>query len=215
MKTSVYIVDDHPVVRRGFTVLIEGEMGLTVCGAAGSAMEAIAGIRELRPDIVLTDLSMPGSSGLQLVEWIVAELPAVKVLVCSTYDDALYAERVIAAGAHGYVRKQEAETQIIEAIKRVRDGRIYLETGVRDELLRNLFTRRRSEGVESVTRLSNRELDVFSGIGQGLTSKEIAQGLNLSTKTVETYRANIKTKLGIERNGDLVRRAVLWVDSSV
>ena len=207
--TRILIVDDHPLVRTGFAQLIGDCADLEVCGEAGNMAEALKAIDAAAPDLAIIDLSLAGGSGLDLIERIKSRDSGILMLVASMHDEALYAERVLAAGARGYVNKQEAQDQIIHAIRTVLSGKVYLSQAMTERLLNGMIdadSERR--GIES---LSNRELQVFELIGQGVATGQMAKQLNLSVKTIETHQAHIKKKLGLSSAHELTQRAIRWV----
>jgi RNA polymerase sigma factor (sigma-70 family) len=211
--TRVMIVDDHPIVCLGLSRMIEEQPDLTVCATADNAKEALQKIRLHLPELVLVDLSLKESSGLDLLEQIRVEMPHLPLLAISMYDESLYAERAIRAGSNGYIMKQENPERILEAVRIVAAGRIFLSNRMSTKLL-NLFLRGNSRDIQSpIEKLSNRELEVFKLIGEGLSTREIAERLHLSPKTVETHRSRIKKKLEIEKSTQLIRYAMKWVDS--
>lgn len=201
----VLIVDDHPVVRQGIKLMIEAEPDLTICGEAQTEQQARKLVRELRPDALLVDLSLSEGDGFNVVRDVHAHFPEIRVLVLSMHDEAIYAERLLAEGASGYIMKQAATDQLVTALRTVLRG----ERFVSDTLKRSLETRREVEGAPS-SRLSSRELQVISLIGQGLGTREIADNLSLSVKTVETHRLTIKRKLALDTNAQLVQYAMKW-----
>jgi DNA-binding NarL/FixJ family response regulator len=201
----VLIVDDHPVVRQGIKLMIEAEPDLTICGEAQTEQQARKMVRELRPDALLVDLSLSEGDGFNVVRDVHAHFPEICVLVLSMHDEAIYAERLLAEGASGYIMKQAATDQLVTALRTVLRG----ERFVSDTLKRSLETRREVEGGPS-SRLSSRELQVISLIGRGLGTREIADNLSLSVKTVETHRLTIKRKLALDTNAQLVQYAIKW-----
>jgi DNA-binding NarL/FixJ family response regulator len=207
-KTRILIVDDHPVVRLGLTHLLSNEPDLEVCGEAESAAEAQEKVEAMAPDLVLVDISLPDTSGLELIKRLKAKDESLKMLVASMHDEKLFAERALKAGALGYVHKEEAPDDIVTAIRRVLSGKVYLSPAMTDHMLQTVTGGEpQTLGVAS---LSDRELEVFSLLGQARTTQEIADRLHLSVKTVETYRENIKSKLGLTNHNELIRRAVEW-----
>lgn len=206
----VLVVDDHPVFRAGLVQVLGGEPGLAVCGEAGSAEEALGLLERLAPDLLVVDISLGGASGLELVKQVHQRRPGLPTLVLSMHDETLFAERSLRAGARGYVNKQEAVGHMIAAMRKVLSGGTYLSRRMAARL-----EGRRAEGgarpEEPVATLSDRELEVFSLIGQGLGTRDIAERLGLSIKTVETYREHIKNKLLLDTATELTRRAVAWV----
>jgi DNA-binding NarL/FixJ family response regulator len=211
-KKRVFLVDDHPAMRQGLKQLIEQEAGLTVCGQAGDIPSALEGIKKTKPDIAIVDLTLKDASGLDLVKDLKVHCPALPVLILSMHNEVFYAERAIRAGAHGYIMKEATTESIIEAIRRVLAGDVYLSAGVSSRILKNMAGGSKSkEG--SVDNLSDRELEVFRLLGQGLTTRGIAERLNLSVKTVESYREHIKIKLHLDNAAKLVQAAVEWTQS--
>jgi len=207
------VVDDHPVFRQGLVALIKSDERYNVCGEAGSATEAVAVLEQAVPDIALVDISLVGKTGLDLVRTLKTEHPEMLILIISMHDEVVYAKRALKAGARGYVMKQEAASVMLDAIKTVLSGKIYVSAQMRDRLLESVFTQPREEEVPSVDRLSDRELEVLDLIGQGYGAAEVAKVLNLSVKTVNAYRDHIKEKLCIQGAGELRRFAVKWVQS--
>jgi DNA-binding NarL/FixJ family response regulator len=206
----VFLVDDHPVVRLGLTQMLTAQPDLAICGEAASGDEALERIPECRPDLVVIDISLGGQSGLDLIEQLRRRLPEVKMLVSSMHGEELYAERALAAGAQGYVQKSKAVDHIVDAVRRVLGGGVYLSRRMTDRLLRT-FARPHAEPAGDPTeRLSNRELEVFALLGDGASTRKIAERLHISIKTVETHRERIKEKLGLEDANQLIRRAVIW-----
>jgi DNA-binding NarL/FixJ family response regulator len=207
------IIDDHPLMRKGLAMSLEGEIDLEVCAQAGTAEDGLEMLEDTDPDLMIVDISLPGISGLEMIKHVHSIKSELDVLVVSRHDEALYAERVIRAGASGYVMKLEASDVIVQAVRRVLDGGIYVSEDINERLLMNLA----SGGRDSVSRsplevLSDRELEVFALIGQGLVTREIADRLHLSVKTVESYRARIKNKLNLSSAAELMRHAVRWVE---
>jgi len=207
----ILIVDDHPLVRSGFVQLISDEPDLEVCGEAADEAQALQLVAATMPDLVIVDLSLAGGSGINLIERIKAHYGEVCMLVVSMHDESLFAERVLTAGALGYLNKQEAPSNIIRAIRRVLDGRVYLSDKLTERLLDSLTGMAKAPGQSPMQRLSNRELEVFELIGRGMTTGKIADHLQLSTKTIETHRENIKKKLGLASGQELTRRAMHWL----
>ncbi|OHD64242.1 MAG: DNA-binding response regulator [Spirochaetes bacterium RBG_13_51_14] len=208
MKKKVFIVDDHPVVRQGLAAFINGEDDLIVCGDAEDAESAIRLIGERRPDIVIADLSLKGTGGLELTAAIKSRFN-IPVLVLSMHDENFYAERAIRAGARGYIMKKESMETVVKALRDIIAGKIYVNTELKEWLLGKLLTS--SDITQSpLDSLTNREMEVFHLIGRGLSNRHIAQELSLSVKTVETYRARIIEKLKLKDSSELVRYAVQW-----
>jgi DNA-binding NarL/FixJ family response regulator len=205
---KIMLVDDHPVMRNGLAQLIDHEADLKVCGQFDDAGMAFAAIPELQPNLAIVDLSLKSSSGLDLVKNIKATHPSVVVLVLSMHDETLYAERVLHAGASGYIMKQEATDRVLSAIRQVLNGGIYLSEGMSSKFVHRLATGRTVVGGSVTERLSDRELEVFGLIGQGRGTRQIAEHLRLSVKTIESHRAHIKEKLNIKTSTELVHMAI-------
>ena len=201
----VLIVDDHPVVRQGIKLMINSQPDLTVCGEAHNEQEARRLVRDLKPDALVVDLSLDQGDGFNVVRDVNAHFPDIRVLVLSMHDEAVYAERLLAQGAAGYIMKQAATEQLITALRAVLRG----EQFISDTLRQSLATRNAEDG-DAASRLSTRELQVISLIGQGLGTREIAENLSLSVKTVETHRLTIKRKLALDTNAQLVQYAIKW-----
>ncbi len=213
VKTRIFIVDDHPMMRDGLAQLISQQPDMETCGQAGDAFEAVEQIKAAEPSLVLADITLPGRDGLELIKDIQALDPAIAVLVLSMHDEALYVERVLRAGGRGYVMKQEGGKRIMEAIRQVASGQISVSEKMSAKIL-EIFSGRRPEAAASpVETLTDREFQVFQCIGRGQETKEIATLLHVSPKTVEVHRANIKAKLKIKSMGELIRYSVRWVDS--
>jgi DNA-binding NarL/FixJ family response regulator len=207
--TRILIVDDHPLVRTGLAQLISDCPDLEVCGEAGDMAEALRQIDALDPDLAIIDLSLAGGSGLDLIEHVKSRNRDLPMLVASMHDETLYAERVLAAGARGYINKQEAQERIIRAIRRVLGGKVYLSERMTERMLSGMVDSNHEK--RDIDSLSNRELQVFELIGQGISTSHIASRLNLSTKTIETHQAHIKKKLGLGSAHELTQRAIRWV----
>lgn len=207
----IVIVDDHPVSREGLAIRIASEPDLEVCGQAADVGEALEVVARTCPDLVVIDISLKDSSGLSLIEQLKMHPDPPRMLVWSMYEDSLYADRALRAGAMGYVNKQAASASMIEAIRRVLSGKVYVSPEISDILLNRIVCRK--EGVQGspLEELSNRELETFQLIGRGMTTKEVARRMKLSPKTVETYRARLKDKLGVETMPELTRYAAQWV----
>ncbi|MGA2034928.1 MAG: response regulator transcription factor [Thermoguttaceae bacterium] len=209
-RVRILIVDDHPLVRRGLSDTISAEPDLEVCGEAADTEEALRLVEASHPHVVIVDLSLKTGHGIDLIEQIKARDDQVKMLVASMHDEALFAERVLRAGAVGYLSKQEPPEKIIDAIRRVMRGEVCLSPRMANRLLHSVVGGE-SLGHDPIQMLSNRELEVFDMIGQGMSTKQIAGKLNLSHKTIETHREKIKTKLNLSNANELSHRAVQWV----
>jgi DNA-binding NarL/FixJ family response regulator len=209
--SSVFIVDDHPIVRQGLKLLINQEADLTVCGEAEDAKAALLSIRKLKPAIAIIDISLGRDSGIELIKNIKLQYPDLSVLVLSMHDESLYAERAFRAGAKGYIMKQEAPEKVIIAIRRVLQGDIYLSEAMGSKMLNKLIYSSRELLSSPVELLSDREMQVFKLLGSGLSTRQVADQLHVSIKTVEAYRANIKDKLKLKSSSELVQHAIHWV----
>ncbi|HUO01620.1 MAG TPA: response regulator transcription factor [Rhizomicrobium sp.] len=206
-KAKVFLVDDHPLVREMLKSLIEQQPDMAACGEAEDAAHALKGIAAGRPNVAIIDLSLRESSGLELIKQIKHRHPQVSQIVLSMHDEKLYAERAIRAGARGYVMKRESTRQIVAAIRAVRGGKLWLSQTVSDSFARR-FVGAPSQAGSSLEQLSDRELEVFNLLGQGLSTREIAQSLNVSIKTVQAYCARIKLKLQLSSATELLREAM-------
>jgi len=207
-------VDDHPVVLEGYRILLSSQADFLVCATAGSAPEAVAAVERERPQLVITDLTMPGRSGLDLIKDLAALAPALKILVISMHDESLWAERALKAGAKGYVMKDCDSSTVIAAARAVLAGGIYLSPAMSARVLGAFAsTRPRGSSVSPLECLSDREFEVFRLFGDGLTAKEIAAQLNISPKTVAVHRDHIKDKIGFLTSAEMIREAVRWVAS--
>ena len=209
----IVLVDDHPIVREGLARLINREPGLEVCGEADGPQDAMRVVAAQKPDVVVTDLSFPDMSGLEFIKSLKSRFPELPVLVLSVRDESLFAERVLRAGARGYVMKDEAGENIKEAILRVLGGEVYLSAAMAREAMEAMAGHRSREGKLPADVLSDRELQVFEMIGRGLGANDIARDLRLSPKTIETHRAKIKAKMGLADAGELRRRAIQWIQN--
>jgi DNA-binding NarL/FixJ family response regulator len=212
-KTAILIVDDHPIIRQGLTELINQEIDLTVCGEAEEAHRAMQAIKSLKPDIVIVDISLKQTSGMELIKDIKAQYPNLAVLALSMHDESLYAERALRAGAKGYIMKAEATEKVVTAIRKVMSGQIYVSDRMAAKMVRKLVSSEPDVGASAIERLSDRELEVFHLIGQGYGTRQIAERLHLSIKTIETYRAHIKEKLNLADAAELLQYAIQWVSS--
>ena len=213
VQRKVLIVDDHPIVRQGLRRMIEPEPDLVVCGEVQTEREARAAIRALAPDVVIVDISLAQGDGLELVRDVHAQRPELPMLVLSMHDELIYAERLLAAGASGYIMKQAASDQLLIALRKVLDGEVYLSESLAGNLGRSEGAGGSGVGADPIDRLSNRELQVLSLIGRGMSSREAAEALGLSVKTVETHRQSLKRKLNLATNAQLLQYAINWYAS--
>lgn len=211
-KKRIIIVDDHPIMQKGLSTILEAEHGFEVVEKFDNAEEVLKVYEDLSPDLAIIDISLPGMSGLELVKHLSSRDPELKILVVSRHDESLYAERVIRAGAKGYVMKLEAGEQLVKAIKKILKGGIYVSDEVSEKLLMGMARGNKEMNTSPIDQLSDRELEVFEFTGKGNTTREIAEKLHLSVKTVESYRARIKTKLNLDNATELMMHAVKWVE---
>jgi DNA-binding NarL/FixJ family response regulator len=212
-KNRIFIVDDHPIVRKGLAQLINQEEDLVVCGEADNAETALELLKKVKPDLAIVDISLRGLDGIELTKLIRARFDSIPVLVVSMHDESLFAERALKVGARGYIMKQEAIEKMMEAIRKVLRGELYVSERVSANIVKR-FVDGKAEGVSSPEGLlSDRELEVFQLIGQGFGTRQIADQLHVSVKTVESYRANIKEKLNLKNATELMKHAVHWIDN--
>jgi DNA-binding NarL/FixJ family response regulator len=207
-KKRIFLVDDHPIVRKGLAQLIDSEPDLSVIGQGEEAYESLRAIREAKPHLVLVDVSLKNSDGIELVKELKAQAPELPVLVVSMHDESLYAERALRAGAGGYVMKQEPPETLLSAIRTVLGGGVYVSGKMGATLLQRMVGAKKGTGALPMDRLTDRELEVFRMIGAGHSVKEIADKLFLSAKTVEAHREHIKQKLNIRSSAELLRFAI-------
>ena len=213
-KARILLVDDHRVVLEGYQFMLNAQPDLQVCGTASSAAEALTAVEQLQPDMVVTDLTLTGRGGLDLIKDIQALFPGMKILVCSMHDELLYAERAMAAGAAGYVMKDADGPTFVGAIRTVLSGQRFMSARLADRVLGSFGAARpRGSTASPIEKLSDREFEVFRLFGEGRTAKEIAARLNLSPKTVSVHRDHIKEKMGFETSAEMIRQAVRWVES--
>ncbi len=211
-KIRIMIVEDHPIFRLGLKELIEQERDLIVCGEAEDVPKALNDIIQLEPDMVIVDISLKGRNGIDLIKDINKYHKSIPVLVLSMHDESLYAERALHAGARGYIMKEEASESIVKAIRTVLDGKIYASEQFMGKLLSQFANQPQNYDKSPVERLTDRELEVFIAVGKGMTTKQIAVQLNLSMKTIGTYRERIKDKLDLKNAAELIRYAVNWIN---
>lgn len=206
----IFVVDDHPLVRRGLRQLIEDEPDLMVCCESGSIAETLQSIEHCIPDLLIIDISLPDGNGLDLVKRLLARDPGIRILVSSMHDEELFAQRALRAGAKGYLNKQEAAERVLDAVRQILKGKMYVSQRMTERLLQDVAANAPRSSRSPIERLSDRELEVFELIGRGQGASEIANKLNLSVKTIETHRANIKRKLNLASANELTRSAVQW-----
>lgn len=212
-RKKIVVVDDHPMMRKGLAMTLDAEHGFEVVAQMERAEEVIQKFDELSPDLAVVDISLPGMSGLELIKHLISRDPELKILVVSRHEETLYAERVIRAGAKGYVMKMEAADVLLKAAKKILKGGIYVSSEVSEKLLMGMARGQKDISESPIDLLSDRELEVFELTGKGNNTREIAEKLHLSVKTVESYRARIKTKLNLENATELMMHAVKWVEN--
>ncbi len=209
-KLRVLIVDDHPITRQGMRALVNQQLNLEVCGEADNAAQAMDLVKQLKPDLAILDIALKTTSGIELTKDLKIQAPNLPILIVSMHDEAMYAERALRAGAMGYVMKQDAGEKVATAIEHVLRGDIYLSNKMKEKMLHR-FVNKKSDGmVFAIDTLSDREMEVFTLIGNGYSTRQIAQQLNLSSKTIDSYREHLKLKLGLESGAELVRHAIQW-----
>jgi DNA-binding NarL/FixJ family response regulator len=211
-RAKILILDDHPILRRGIAEYINSTADITVCGEAEDCRTALTMMTSEKPDLVIVDISLNGSSGIEFLKILKVEHPDVPALVLSMHDELLYAERVLREGARGYVTKQEAVEKIVTAIRKVLEGQIYLSDRMVERILEKKYMGQAN--LSPMESLSDRELEVFRLIGEGATTVGIAQQLHRSVKTIETYRARIKVKFNLKNNMELIRLAMHWAQNT-
>ncbi len=209
-RTEILLVDDHPLVRERLADIINGEPDLAICGEAEDRYQALQAIESHAPKLAIVDITLKRSDGLELIKDIHARWPSLLILVVSMHDESLYAERVIRAGARGYITKQEATRNILGAIRQVLAGDIYLNTAIATHIISRLTSPPGLPSAAPVTLLTDRELQVFELTGRGLNTRQVAKELHLGPKTVETYRFRIRQKLQLKDPQDLLQSAIAW-----
>ncbi len=212
-SNAILIVDDHPVLRRGLASLIESEPDLTVCGEASTCESALEAVQQTQPDLVTVDLELDGSDGLQLIKQMKSRHQEIPVLVLSMHDEEVYAERCLKAGARGYLTKQELDESVLVAIRRLLDGELHMSAKLGARLAAKFVSGGSPTTDSPLDALSNRELQVFRLIGRGRSTRQVAEDLHLSVKTIESHREHIKHKLSIETAAELAQRATRWVET--
>ncbi len=209
-KSKVLVVDDHPIVRQGLALLINRESDLMVCGEAEDARTAMQSITTAKPDILVVDISLNGPDGLDLLKDVRMRYPELPVLILSMHDESIYAERALRAGAQGYIMKQEATEKVLVALRRILSNEIYVSERIANRMLQRYIGSPGEGRPSSVADLTDRELEVFRLIGEGHSTRQIAEQLHISVKTVESYQAHIKEKLSLRSARELVQHAIQW-----
>ena len=212
-KRLIFLVDDHPLVCEGLTILINRQNDMMVCGEAGSAPEALQAIVGLRPDAALVDLSLASGSGLELIKDLRACCPETALVVLSMHDEATYAERALRAGARGYVMKREVTKNVITALRHALEGKMFVSNEFARAMTEKMVELKTPQSTSRIATLSDRELQVFEMLGAGMETREITESLNIALKTVQTHCMRMKTKLGVNTLSGLIREAVRWVES--
>jgi DNA-binding NarL/FixJ family response regulator len=213
IKKKILLVDDHPITRQGIRALVEQLPDVMICGEADSAPRATELVEKLKPDLTIVDITLKSTNGIELTKNLRVQAPNMQILIVSMHDENIYAERALRAGAMGYLMKQEASENIITAIKRIQGGEIYLSDRIKEKMLHRLVNHRNEEVVSPIETLSDREMEVFQLIGNGYGTRQIATKLNLSVKTIDSYREHLKEKLNLATGSELVRYAIQWVKS--
>lgn len=214
-KTRVFLVDDHPLMRQGIGQLINAQPDMEVCGEADDASSGLKGIEHQKPDAAIIDISLRGTNGIELIKNLKALYKFLPILVLSMHDETVYAQRVLRAGALGYVMKQDAAEKVVAALRRILEGEIYVSEKVGSQMLHQALSGRGKPNASPIDRLSDRELEVIQSIGRGKATREIAKELNVSVKTIESHRAHIKDKLGLKNASELVKFSVQWVENEM
>ena len=214
-KSKIFIVDDHPLVREWLTTLIDQTGDLVVCDGAEDTQGALKGIARSNPDLAIIDLSLGGDSGIDLIRMIREQFPKVPMVVLSMHDERVYAERSIRAGARGYIMKRESTKKVIDAIRQVLQGNVYLSKELTELFAQKFISGGNGGDASPISQLSDRELEVFRFIGQGYETREIAETLQVNIKTVQTYCTRIKDKLNLSSGAELLREAIRWNDTSL
>lgn len=212
-RKKILLVDDHPMLRAGLAALVNQQLDLAVCAEADEPGKALQAIPRVKPDLVVTDLTMPGRGGLEFIKDVQAMHPGLPMLVVSMHDEMLYAERALRAGARGYLMKEAGGEKLLLAIRQILGGQVYVSERMSASLFDSMTTRRPRGSSSPIEKLSDREFQVFQLIGQGRNTRDMARQLSLSPKTVDVHRANIKEKLGLPDGTALVRHAVRWVET--
>lgn len=209
-KKKVLVVDDHPIIRQGLALLINRESDLTVCGEAEDAHSAVQLIASAKPDILVVDISLNGPDGLDLLKDVRSRYPELPVLILSMHDESIYAERALRAGAQGYIMKQEATEKVLVALRRILGREIYVSEHIANRMLQRYIGSPSGDRSSTIADLTDRELEVFRLIGEGHSTRQIAEELHISVKTVESYQAHIKEKLSLRSARELVQHAIQW-----
>ncbi len=212
MGHKIVLVEDHPMMQKGMEMTLQTEPDFEVAGMVSTAEEAFGLIEETRPDIAVVDISLPGMNGIELIRHLRSGYPDLRILVVSRHEEELFAERAVRAGAQGYIMKLHAGEQIVDAVRRIANGGLYLSEGVSQKLLMGISSASDNKNASPLERLTDRELEIFRLIGRGKPAKEIAKRLNISPKTVDTYKSRISEKLNIPDRASLLQQAMHFVN---
>ena len=211
MKKRILLVDDHPLIRKGIALTLEEDLSFEVCSQLSDAEQALSQINTINPDAAVVDVSLPGMNGIELVKHLRNMKPDLKILIVSRHDEELYAERAIRAGANGYIMKQEAGDVLVKGLHKIFNGGVYVSEAVSSRMLQNMMNNKKPIDSSPLEILSDRELEVFEHVGRGVTTKEIAERMHVSVKTIETYKARIREKMGLESSHEITRLAIQWI----
>ncbi len=212
MRKRILLVDDHPLIRKGIALTLEEEASFEVCEQLSDAEEALKRISEINPDAAVVDVSLPGMNGIELVKRLRGLLPDLKILIVSRHDEELYAERAIRAGANGYIMKQEAGEVLVKGLHKIFNGGMYVSEAVSTRMLQNMMNNTKPIDASPLEVLSDRELEVFEHVGRGVSTRDIAERMHVSVKTIETYKSRIKEKMGLDSSHEITRLAIQWVE---
>ena len=213
VRKRILLVDDHPMMRAGLAQLINRQADLIVCAEAGSPAETQALLSKAKPDLILTDLTMPGRGGIEFIKDLIALEPEIAILVVSMHDELVYAERCLKAGARGYIMKESGSEKLLVAVRRVLGGQTYVSANLSEQIISNLSSRKPRGSDSPIQSLSDREFEVFQLVGQGKNTRQIAEQLHLSPKTVDVHRTHIREKLQLKDVNALMHYAVRWLET--
>ena len=209
-KAKIYLIDDHPVMVRGVRQLIDAESNMQVAGASPDWTVALKEIADIKPEVVVLDVTLANANGIEVLKNLRVHFPELKVLMLSMHDENLFAMRSMKAGAHGYIMKMSATEEVVSAINQVMKGEIYLSKTMAKKTMAHMVGRKGEAAASPLERLSDREIEVFQMVGEGMTTRNIAEKLFLSVKTIETHKSHIKEKLNLENANELTQQAILW-----
>jgi len=211
---KIFIAEDHPIFRKGLAQIINNDFRFKVIGEAEDHLTSLDLIKKLKPDLIIVDITLKNSSGLDLIKDIRLYLPEVFILVLSMHDEKIYAERVLRSGANGYLMKLEAPETVVDAMSSILEGNIYLSEEMSSEMLKKMVSGSKTTSSNKIESLTNRELEIFNFVGKGLSTRDIAKNLHISIKTVENHKANIKEKLNLKNGIELIQKATLWIEEN-